>query len=96
MSQLKPRDRQLEQTELTSTMQILRPLFSTSCDALLPHPSSPLSGGFMSAGADVHRAQQGADGHGARCWCHAREHGHARAHICESEPIPFKSCPHVA
>jgi len=39
MSQLKPLDRQLDRTELTSTLQMLRPLFSTSCDTL---PSPPM------------------------------------------------------
>jgi hypothetical protein len=42
----------------------------------------------LSAGADVHRACQCADGHGARCRRHARAHGHADAHVhvCEPEP----------
>lgn len=44
MSQLKPRDRQLERTELTSTIQLLGPLFATSCDALL---SPPMKGAHL-------------------------------------------------
>ena len=39
MSQLKPRDAQLERTELMSIIDILGPLFATSCDAL---PSPPM------------------------------------------------------
>lgn len=43
----------------------------------------------LSVGADVHHARQYADGHGARCRSHGREHVHVRAHArgCESEPI---------
>ena len=39
MSQLKPRDRQFERTELTSTIQLLGRLFATSFHAL---PSPPM------------------------------------------------------
>jgi hypothetical protein len=48
----------------------------------------------VSVGAGVHRARQCADGHGARCQSHGREHVHVRAHVrgCESEPI--RACVH--
>jgi len=35
----------------------------------------------LSVGAGVHRARQCADGHGARCRSHGREHVHVRAHV---------------